>query len=361
MTGMYALRDIMNANYPAAVFYIFYGIFLVVLKFRLNIKRPFVSLIIIAMSDMSANIIEVIVRDEFKVGQLEIIIGSLLLTGVVRASIGYLMYLSEKFYSVLLESKQQKEKYKEFVMMRANIRTEIFFMRKSMDDIEESMKASFGLYKELSAMDQGIPLENIPTIRSKVLNISKGIHEVKKDYLRIIAGIGNVLPDYHIDPYKMSTEIFELITEVTEKYIDKTSKRIDFKIKTESEFPIFEYSALISILNNLIVNAIDSVEKNGKINIDVKECVDTINFLVSDNGNGIKEKNLQAIFNPGFSTKFDKRTGKMSTGIGLTHVKHIIERFFDGEIEVQSTHLLGTTFIVKIPKVKLCVGGEKHE
>jgi two-component system sensor histidine kinase YcbA len=50
----------------------------------------------------------------------------------------------------------------------------------------------------------------------------------------------------------------------------------------------------------------------------------------------------------------------MSTGIGLTHVKHIVERSLDGEIEVDSSINNMTRFVVKIPKRTLCQGGKNE-
>ncbi len=72
-------------------------------------------------------------------------------------------------------------------------------------------------------------------------------------------------------------------------------------------------------------------------------------FDITDNGSGIKPKDLQAIFKPGFSTKFDKKSGRMSTGIGLTHVKELVESYYKGQIHVESELEKGTVFKVYIP------------
>jgi len=354
----HGLSDIMGVYFPAVGFYLFYGVFLELFKIREMTSHPFVCLMILAISDSVSNIIEVLIRREMPLASVEIIIGSLLLTGVLRAGIGYLLFLSEKFYNVLLVTKEQKNQYKEFLLVRANVRSEIFFMKKSMEDIEEAMKMSFSIYKELNTKKEGVPQEELGELKHKVLNISKGIHEVKKDYVRIVDGMEKILPDFKVDKYKDSMEIFEIITEATEKHIKRVGKNIDFKIISEAEFPIFEYSALISILNNLIVNSIDAIEQKGAIVITVEEGIESVEFCITDDGDGIKDKNQAAIFTPGFSTKFDKNTGKMSTGIGLTHVKHIVEKQFEGSIEVDSAVQLGTTFTVTIPKMKLCIGGE---
>jgi len=227
-------------------------------------------------------------------------------------------------------------------------------MQKSMDDIEVSMKESFDLYRLLNTEDT-LTQKEIKTLKNRILGISKGIHEIKKDYSRIITGIANVIPDIGFTEFKDSEEIFEILKDVTDKYINKTGKEIEFNIDSNEVFPIYFYSPLLSVLNNLIVNAIDAIESKGWVMVIVEVLDDGIKIKVSDNGSGIKEKNIETIFKPGFSTKFDKSSGKMSTGIGLTHVKHIIERSLDGTIAVESMPYKMTRFTVLLPKSTLCV------
>ena len=62
--------------------------------------------------------------------------------------------------------------------------------------------------------------------------------------------------------------------------------------------------------------------------LSVYEDADNYIFKVSDNGSGIKGGNLDFIFNPGFSTKFDKSTGKIERGLGLTLVRDLVRDKF---------------------------------
>ncbi|MCH4891260.1 hypothetical protein EZV73_27065 [Acidaminobacter sp. JC074] len=356
----HSLVDLLIAHYPSVVFYLFFGLFFKLLNAREVVSKPVVCLVIIALSDVGANTIELIVRGEFRVVSPELLSISIVLTGIIRATISYLLYLSEKVYYLIIINKEQREKYKEFVMMRANIKSEIFFMQKSMDDIEQSMKESFALYRKLNQPDLHLDQPDIIDMRNRILGISKGIHEVKKDYARIIAGIGNVIPDQGFSKYKDSDEVFEILQDVTDKYIAKTGKKIVFELDNEETFPIFYYSPLLSVLNNLIVNAIDAIRDEGWVRVSVEMDDDMIDFYVTDNGTGIKEKHLGAIFTPGFSTKFDKATGKMSTGIGLTHVKQIVERSLDGQIDVESIAGNYTQFHIRVAKKVLCDGGNSE-
>ena len=84
---------------------------------------------------------------------------------------------------------------------------------------------------------------------------------------------------------------------------------------------------------------------------------DNLIIKVTDDGRGIPEDQLKVIFEPGFSTKYDPKTGTMSTGLGLTHVKSLVEHL-KGCITVKSDPGNGTTFLVTIPLAQLTSKGE---
>ncbi|HSQ89268.1 ATP-binding protein, partial [Romboutsia sp.] len=58
---------------------------------------------------------------------------------------------------------------------------------------------------------------------------------------------------------------------------------------------------------------------------------------------------IDIMFEAGFSTKYDTTTGKMSTGIGLSHVKQIVENYYKGRIYVDNTIKDYTVFEIAIP------------
>jgi signal transduction histidine kinase len=107
---------------------------------------------------------------------------------------------------------------------------------------------------------------------------------------------------------------------------------------------------LQQVIANLVSNAADAVDKDGRMKVSVS-CVETDNgnnveVRVEDNGPGIAPENRERIFEPFFTTKKD-----VGTGLGLWVSKAIVERH-GGTIEVHSPNgsgAQGTVFSVLIP------------
>ena len=95
------------------------------------------------------------------------------------------------------------------------------------------------------------------------------------------------------------------------------------------------------VINNLVLNAIQSMEQGGLLSIETKliqlddEKIYS-EIKISDTGCGIEEDDLDKIFEP-FFTKKEK-----GTGLGLSIVNHIIEGY-NGKIKIDSIVDKGTT------------------
>lgn len=95
---------------------------------------------------------------------------------------------------------------------------------------------------------------------------------------------------------------------------------------------------------NLIINAMDALPDGGEITIHSKYADGQIYIGISDNGTGIKGRDLDKIFDPFFTTK---PSGK-GTGLGLSICYGIITSM-QGTIKVDSQAGTGTTFTITIP------------
>jgi len=95
---------------------------------------------------------------------------------------------------------------------------------------------------------------------------------------------------------------------------------------------------------NIISNAVDALEKNGKLNIEIVSDKKNVEVRFSDNGRGIKENDLEKIFDPFFTTK---EVGS-GTGLGL-FISYNIIKLYQGTIDIQSEVGKGTQVSVKLP------------
>lgn len=98
---------------------------------------------------------------------------------------------------------------------------------------------------------------------------------------------------------------------------------------------------LLALLSNSI-EAFKDVQ-NPFINIKVSSNSSIVSIHIQDNAGGIKKQNLNKIFEPYFSTKQE------GTGIGLYLVKHIVEKTFEGSIEVENKQE-GVEFTLNLAK-----------
>lgn len=110
------------------------------------------------------------------------------------------------------------------------------------------------------------------------------------------------------------------------------------------------------VIMNLIANAIEASKINQKeslINVNIGRQADPAAIIleITDQGVGINKENLEQIFSTFFSTK---KTSGHNTGIGLSVVKDIVEKDFQGKISVSSKVNHGTSFKIFIPQSYEC-------
>jgi signal transduction histidine kinase len=100
------------------------------------------------------------------------------------------------------------------------------------------------------------------------------------------------------------------------------------------------------ILDNVIKNAIDAMEKSDQKLLTIETCTkdEFVVIKFTDTGEGISEEHLARVFHPGFTTK---PIGK-GTGLGLASTKTMVEAY-SGTIDVQSEKGKGTAFTIFLP------------
>jgi len=104
---------------------------------------------------------------------------------------------------------------------------------------------------------------------------------------------------------------------------------------------------LNQVFMNFLINAVQAIESQGTITVRTWYENKSIWASVSDTGCGIPPEVVSRVFEPFFTTK---EVGK-GTGLGLSITYDVIKRH-DGDIWVDSTPGLGTTFTIRIPVIE---------
>ena len=114
----------------------------------------------------------------------------------------------------------------------------------------------------------------------------------------------------------------------------------DHEVIVKMNASLFEW-----VVENLCKNAVDAMEGKGTITLTLFDDPQQVVIEVQDTGKGIKKKDLNSVFTPGFTTK------KRGWGLGLSLAKRIVEEYHKGRIFVKQSEVgKGTTFRIEMKK-----------
>ncbi len=105
------------------------------------------------------------------------------------------------------------------------------------------------------------------------------------------------------------------------------------------------------VLRNLVTNSSKFTPDGSKLKIKATSKDGWCQVSVIDNGIGIKKEDQERIFEPFCQLDYIPTNGKSGTGLGLSVVKQIIERY-GGRIWVESEYGKGSRFTFTLPQAK---------
>jgi two-component system, sporulation sensor kinase D len=211
----------------------------------------------------------------------------------------------------------------------------------------EQSQVWVGMAKE-TAHQLGTPLSSlmgwVEVLKGSGADAS-AVNEMKKDVDRLeviterFSKIGSA-PD--LVPEKLYHTLRATVLYLRPRLPNRARIEVNSPVDTEAVVPLNR--ALFSwVLENLIRNAVDAMEGEGTITIDIVPEGGFTHVDVSDTGKGIPASQLRTVFEPGFTTK------KRGWGLGLSLSKRIIEQYHGGRIFVKkSTPGKGTTFRISL-------------
>jgi signal transduction histidine kinase len=105
---------------------------------------------------------------------------------------------------------------------------------------------------------------------------------------------------------------------------------------------------LSQLVSNLLDNAVRYGSKGGKIQVRLMRFNRTVRLEVEDEGPGLRQEELQRIFERFYRGEAARRDNPDGTGLGLAIVKYLAEAH-GGSVAVRSEPGLGSTFTVDLP------------
>lgn len=158
----------------------------------------------------------------------------------------------------------------------------------------------------------------------------------------------DVSKDYIIREFSLRDIVMKAVKNNSRDFINRNIKLNINKI----EGNIFSDAKWIEfIINQIIINAIKfSIPNKGEVSISSKVNENNIVLTIKDNGVGINEKDIDRVFEKGFTGKNGRNFGK-STGIGLYLCKKLCDKLGIG-ISLTSKEKIGTKVSIVFPKGK---------
>ncbi|AXX91894.1 histidine kinase [Malaciobacter molluscorum LMG 25693] len=281
----------------------------------------------------------------------------MLLTQIVVITIAIFSFLMvsiindlvKKYKMQVLNKEQKLEKLNSTLAQKVNFGIEEA-KRKDKTILEQSRLARMGTMLSMIAHQWRQPLTQLSVIlmelevatRLKKVNDKHILDSVEKSD-KMIEFMSNTIDDFRnfYKPNKKKEHFY--VMDACNKainLINATLKHNSTKLNIENKNDklIYGYASEYSqVILNLLSNASDILIerkiKNAKIDLIIESTNDSSIVTIKDNAGGIKEDNLDLVFDPYYTTK-DSSKG---TGLGLYISKLIIEKNMHGHLEVSNS------------------------
>jgi PAS domain S-box-containing protein len=190
-------------------------------------------------------------------------------------------------------------------------------------------------------------------------NSDPGLSERTRDILSIaerelkrVAHISKqTLGFYKESGQSVIVQLPELLDGVLDLYEPKARKKsIHIQRRYGCEVPVQAVDGeLRQMISNLVTNGIDALPEQGILHVrtagpfPVADSRPMVRLTIADNGTGIRQKDLEQIFVPFFTTK-----AAIGTGLGLWIVSELVRKN-GGRIQVRSQEGRGAVFAIWLP------------
>lgn len=339
------LLSAVSTEAPGGVFYLCYDALLCLMlrdRRSYSFRHVWFSLY---CCDLISNMVNFALSSHFSTALTAEIFIPLAWMALFRSTAAVFLLWAVKSYRQLLLQQEHELRYRRLFLMTANLKTELYFLKKDAEEVEQVMARAYKLYEKLEqagAQDE---------LRELALSIARDVHEVKKDNLRIIRGLEEEIAETYDHEVMSMRDLLNILSQSTRQMLGEQRSEIRLECFCPKNITVREHYRVLSVLKNLVTNAVEAIQAasgTGCVRVEANATQDILTLTVSDNGPGISPRKQKLLFKVGYSTKFNPDTGNISRGVGLPAVQYIVEEL-GGTLNVTSEQGSGTTFRIELP------------
>ncbi|MBN2078522.1 MAG: response regulator [Spirochaetes bacterium] len=229
-------------------------------------------------------------------------------------------------YRELKKKVYEKDKYASLGMLLGGISHEIF----------NPLSGITGPMQNLRKTIEEAGIGNDGLIEKYLNQIEESVEKIEG----IVGSIRILYSEKHLE--KKPVPLSETVNGIVEQF----KKNIHGSVEIETDLPpglaiMANEEALAQILTNLIANAVDALDGEGRIIITARQSGESTVVTIEDNGRGIPGEELNKLFNAFYTTKEVNR----GVGLGLNIVKNLVMKL-GWDIDVTSEPGKGSTFTI---------------
>lgn len=226
--------------------------------------------------------------------------------------------------------------------------------------LHQEKMAAFGLLAAGIAHEVGNPLTAVSSIMQ--LLERRDLDPVVQEKLQLAGGqlqrIRGILRELVNFSRPASTErarltVAEILDEalsIAKYYRGAKSRQVTTQLPANLPEVVGVRGQLVQVFLNLVLNAVDATEKNGKIDVTASAVPDAVVVDVADDGRGVSASQRDRLFQPYFTTK------KHGTGLGLFVTRKLLAEQ-GGDIDIVDRPGGGTVFRVRLQVAQSLANG----
>ncbi len=275
--------------------------------------------------------------------------------------------INKPIIKITKEAKKLANGNRELNIPESNIK-EIDDLRDSLIYVNHEINKTDELRRDLLANvshDLKTPLTMIKAYAEMIRDINKDDEEKRNENLNIIIDetdrltilVNDILNLSKLEANKETLDIsefdlVELVNNIIKKYnIIKETENYNFILNMPKKAIVKgDINKISQVIYNLVNNAINYTGDDLTVTIEVIEKKKTYLVNIKDTGKGIKEEELNIIWDKYYKNEKNHKRNKVGTGVGLSIVKNILDKH-KCKYGVTSEIGKGTTFYFEITKI----------